>query len=218
MAIAFDAATHSAYQANSPLTFSHTTSGSDRLIIVYVYDGSNRTTGVTYGGVALTLVQDLVMTGAAAGQYIQLWYLLNPASGANNVVVSGTPDPIGVYASAVSYTGVAQSGQPDASNKQATSPATSLTTSVTTVADNCWLMGYAYHGATISAGTGTTSRGSNAGGQLTAIDSNGAKTPAGSHSLQTTSTSTFVGHVIASFAPATAGGTTKPQFLGFARL
>jgi hypothetical protein len=206
MAIAYDTVTHSGFSSASSFSFSHTTSGSDRLLIVHVYDGNDRVTNVTYNGVGLTLVEDLLMTGAAAGQYIQLWYLLNPASGTNNVTITGSAS-MSLYASAVSYTGVEQTGQPDASTKQAASPNTSLTTTVTTTDDNCWLMGYAYRGTTISAGAGTTLRGGSVAGILEVIDSNGAKTPAGSHSLITTSSSTFAGHVMASFSPATGGPT-----------
>lgn len=207
MAIAYDNASHSAFLNGTSNNLSHTTSGSDRLLCVYVYATTNNITGASYNGVSMTQVDNQLMTGAAAGQYIYMYFLLNPASGANNVTVTSSSGMAG-YISAVSYTGVAQSGQPDASNKQATSPTTSLTTSVTTTADNCWLMGYAYMGNTMSAGTGTTLRGGSVAGILQAMDSNSATTPAGSDSLITTQASSFAGHVIASFAPAVAGGAT----------
>jgi hypothetical protein len=170
------------------------------LLIVYVYDGTNKTTGVTYNSTSLTAINSLLMTGGAAGQYIRMYYLLNPTSGANNVVVSSASGASS-YASAVSYTGVKQSGQPDANNTNGSSSTTSLTTSVTTTADNCWLMGFAYHNAEPSAGSGTTLRGGSVN-VLKAMDSGGAKTPAGSHGLTTTvGSANFAGHVMASFAP-----------------
>lgn len=200
MAIAFNAATHSAYTNSTSNTLSHTTAGSNRILFVSIYAGSDVVTGVTYNGVAMTQLQKQLMVGAAAGQYIYLYMLVNPASGANNVVVSSSSG-LGGYISAVSYTGAKQTGQPNVSNKQAVTSTTSLTTSVTTTLDNCWLTGYAYHNGTVVAGTATTLRGGSVN-VLQTMDSNGAKSPAGSYSLNTTkSPADFAGHVMAAFAP-----------------
>ena len=205
MAIAFDAVTHSAFKNGTANTQTHTATGSDLLALIHIYSSGDQVTSVTYNGVSCTFINKQLMTGGAAGQYIRTYYILSPATGSQTITVNSS-SALGGYFSIATYTGVAQTGQPDASNQQATSPATSLTTSVTTTADNCWLMGYAYHGTTISAGAGTTLRGGSVGGILEVLDSNGPKTPAGSHSLITTSTSTFTGHVIASFSPAGGGG------------
>lgn len=207
MAIAFDAQSASAFSATGSVTWSHTCTGSDRLLVVGVYDSADHVTGITYNGVAMTFINKLLMTGAAAGQYIYLYYLLNPASGANNVVASESSTD-GLYGIASSYTGVKQSAQPDANNTQATSSATSLTTSLTTIANGAWIMGFAY-GTTVVAGTNTILRtGPHAG--LKMFDTNAAQTPAGSHSIQTTeSPASFIGHVIASFAPVPSTFTPK---------
>uniref|UniRef100_A0A6H1ZT25 Uncharacterized protein n=1 Tax=viral metagenome TaxID=1070528 RepID=A0A6H1ZT25_9ZZZZ len=201
MAITFDAQSASAYSSTTTLTWSHICTGSDRLLVAGIYAGADSTMSVTYGGVSMTQINRLLMTGAAAGQYIYLFYLLSPATGANNVVsTSGTA--VGMYGAGSSYAGAKQSAQPDASATQATATSqTTLTTSLTTVADNCWVVGHAYSGNAVTAGTNTTLR----TGSVTALrmlDTNAAQTPAGSHSIQTTQTpAEFIGHCIASFAP-----------------
>ena len=202
MAIAFDAQSASSFSSGTTNTFSHTCSGSNGILYVGVYDGLNNVTGVTYNGVSMTLVNSFAMTGGAAGQYIRLYQLVSPATGANNVVITCSAAG-NTYGNGVSYTSASQTGQPDAQNTGGASTGTSLTTSVTTTADNCWVVGFAYMAGTISAGTNTTLRSTNAGGILAIFDTNAAQTPAGSKSVQTTSgTSGFNGHVIASFAPA----------------
>jgi len=75
----------------SPMTIAHTTgTNSGRLMIVtIVYDpdnGSNSAvTSVTYGGVALTKLDEQVNTGQVM---VELWYLMNPTSGAANVLIN----------------------------------------------------------------------------------------------------------------------------------
>lgn len=208
--IAYDNASHSGFLNGTSNNLSHTTSGSDRLLMVYIYSTIDNITGVSYNGVSATFVQKQLMTGAASGQYIHEYILINPASGANNVTVTSSSG-MGGYISAVSYTGCKQTGQPDNSAKQAANPVTSLTTSLTTVADNCWLVGYAYMNGSLAAGTDTTLRGGSVSGVLQAMDSNAAKSPAGSYGLTTTGANAFAGHVIASIAPAVASFTPTPM-------
>jgi hypothetical protein len=72
--------------ANS-LTVSHTVAGSNTLLLVGVHcrSASTDVTGVTYNGVAMTLVGTNENSGVTGVQ----WYsLVAPAAGANNVVVS----------------------------------------------------------------------------------------------------------------------------------
>jgi len=87
-----------------------------------------------------------------------MYSLIAPASGANNIVVSSSSS-ITVYMANTSYTGVKQTGQPEQSNTGGFSnPVTSLTTSVTTTSDNCWLVGYLRAGGNQTAQSGTTLR------------------------------------------------------------
>lgn len=182
------------------MTFAHTCSGSDRLLRVYVYDGNSNVTGVTYSGVAMTLVNSFAMLGGAAGQTIRAYELIAPATGSNNVVVTGSA-ALSAYATAASYTGVGQTGQPDGSNTGGSASAASQTVSITTVADNCWLLGYAYTENAASAGANTSLWGGSLN-ILQAFDTNAAQTPAGLKSVEVTQTPAgFIGMVVSSYSP-----------------
>lgn len=109
MAIVFDAASGvGATISGGTVTKAHTVTaaGSGRIILVgvYVYIGSDTSgdiTGVTYAGDTLTKLYE-----NRRGNYkIYLWYLVAPATGANNVVLTGVScSSVGV--AIASYTGV----------------------------------------------------------------------------------------------------------------
>lgn len=212
MAIAFDNITNTAFKngtANTQTT--HSVAGSDRLGIVAIYSGTNNVTGVTWDGVSCTGIDSLLMTGAAAGQYIHLYYIIAPSTGATTVQVNSSSG-LGGYFSIASYTGVKQTTPLDTNNKGGSSSTASLTVSVTTTIDNDWLIGFAYTGNTMSAGTGTTLRGGSVAGILNVVDSNGPTTPAGSDSLIVTQTASFAGMIVAAFAPAVSSANTTNFF------
>ena len=201
MAIAFDTITTPANVTATSLTFSHTTTGANRILFVGILTGGGDiVTGVTYAGVSMTLVNKNIL---ASGNVIYLYVLVAPASGANNVVVSQSASAF-LDAAAISYTGAKQSGQPDA-NTTGAGTGTSLTTTLTTIADNSWTVEI-FRDPNLNqiptAGAGTTLR--NNTQYVSILDSNGPKTPAGSTSLiaNVTSSSTDLGTVMASFAPA----------------
>lgn len=207
MAIALDTSTDGGLvNPATSITYAHTCTGSNLILFVSAFgDVTNDVvTGATYNGVSMSLVGKALPTGAA-DRWVYLWVLVNPATGTHNVVVSASAS-IAIDSDAVSYTGAKQSGQPDASNTGANNQ-NSITISVTTVADNCWLVG-GFRASTTGAtpGTGTTQRQGSSG--LYTADSNGAKTPAGSYSLiYNNGNSNFAG-VVASIAPATGTTTT----------
>jgi hypothetical protein len=102
----------------NPFTFSHTTSGSDRLLLVSVASQPNDDdgiveviTGMTYGGQPMTLVGAQSQTDNAS---IEIWRLVNPPTGPNTVSITfndAFDDPVneeGASAGAVSFTGVHQ--------------------------------------------------------------------------------------------------------------
>lgn len=197
MAIAFDAAT----DGGANLTWSHTCTGDNRILFVAVMtdvagDGVN---GITYDSVALTKINS-VQGGNT--RYISLWYLINPATGSNTVSLDVDDFHL---AGSISYTGALQSGVPDAQNTGTETAQTSQTLGVTTVLDNCWMIMIACtNGAAVSAGTGATERVDAGVNYNVILDSNGALTPAGAHSLQATAISTNWGSLVASFAPVAA--------------
>jgi len=197
MAIAFDSSSFGNTGANNTsVTWSHTCSGANRILFVGVSCPSTRTiSSVTYNGVGMTNINR-----SSGSQTVALYYLIAPATGANNVVVTVDSSTF-IYCDATSYTGVKQSSQPDANNTSSTT-STTVTTSVTTIADNCWsvLIARGESDGVTSAGTGSTSRVSSSG-YVQMYDSNGNITPAGSYSMSTTQSSQVVTQAMASFSP-----------------
>ena len=211
MAIAFDAFTDGNYTNSATThTFSHTCTGSDRILFVtgFTNTSSDYITGITYNGVAMTLVNKLA---AAASRYAYIFYLVAPATGANNVVLTASSSSA-LGGNASSYTGASQTGQPDASSSQ-TIGASPVNNSVTTVADNCWsILTQLNNQLTPSvASTNSTLRGGNTTFTDAQIfDNNTAITPAGSYTMTTTNPDDgdYI-YLMASFAPAVAGPLLK---------
>lgn len=205
MSIAFNAATHGGRGSGSSadLVVAHTCTGSDIVLVVFAkcYQ-QDRVTGVTYNGTPMTLVQKR-QDNASNNSWGYTFILANPSTGTNNITLSLSSAPnSGIALGGVSYTGCATSGAPD-SNDSASITTTAVNMTTTTVADNSWLVG-AYMGARLyTVGSGTTERFRNTlADQLVGVDSNGAKTPAGSHTLLgSQSTGTIAQWQIVSLAP-----------------
>lgn len=199
MPIAFDA-TANDLESGTTATFSHPCTGSDRLLFVTAVVGSGNTvSGVTYNGVAMTNVPTNSPVSNPSGAVLYLFYLINPATGANNVVVTAAVSDT-IRAVSASYTGVKQSGQPDASGNGTASGAASITDSITTVADDCWVIAATSNTVDVATnGTGYVNRGNSAG---VGIGDSGAAVAPGSNS-QTVNTSGSANWAIiqASIAP-----------------
>jgi hypothetical protein len=153
---------------------------------------------------------EIIASNAGGGdEYIQMWYLAGPATGTNAITVTsaGATEHID---SGVSYTGASQTGIPDATSSLAITTQANTTATVTTVADNSWAILFLRCGSTgqSTAGSGTIRR-ANFNGYHQVYDGDGAKTPAGSYSLNTTHTSQQTGFWMASFAPASAAVLTN---------
>lgn len=202
MAIAYDATSVGFTVSGTSLTFSHTCTGNRLVLLVGVMDISGATsvvTGVTYNGVGLTLIDAVRKRGIE--RWISLWYLINPATGANNVVIT-TSQATAIRGQGASYTGAEQSGVPDASSTQYEDVATTTYNhALASLADNCWHIVFIGNtGGNQAAGTGTTLRG--VASDTNIMDSNSAKTPAGSVTLQATfPTTTYWGSVMITLAP-----------------
>jgi hypothetical protein len=210
MAIAFNASADlgNTGGGTSTLTTAYTcSSGSNRLLVVGVIGDTtlDNVTGVTYNGVAMTLAVKQT-TVFSNNRVTYLFYLLNPASGSNNVVISASVAEY-LFGLAADYTGVGQFAQPDntIANIGANTSITTLTTSLTTILDNCWTVGIeSGFGGIPSASSGDSLRvreGAFNAGML--FDSNMAVTPPQSYGMTTTrsSGSDSIIHVIASFSP-----------------
>ena len=212
MAVAFDTSTDGGLTiASNTLTWSHTCSGANRVLYVGCFgggltggdQGDDSITGVTYNGVSMTLVGKTINTG---DRYVYLWELVNPASGANDIVISSTLTVIAGVAS--SYTGCTT----HESATTYTDIGTSITVLLLSVAANSWTVMVTKNDVgTASAGTGTTTRQSTATG-LAIFDSNGPLAP-GNQSLQATiGSSALWAAVMAIIPPASGGSTTWPGY------
>ena len=80
-----------ATSSSSPMTISHTVSGTDRLLVVAISQGNvnSPVATITYGGTPLTALG----TESAGPPRIEMWYLVNPLVGTADVELtfSGTP-------------------------------------------------------------------------------------------------------------------------------
>lgn len=143
MAIAYDTST---VGGDGTVSYSHTCTGSNRFLIVTTGNRGLTISGVTYGGVSLTNLLN------NEGGRLSVWYLIDPASGSNTVVLQGASGGDNVNSIAVSYTGAYGI---DSSN--VATAATPNTVATTVVDTGCWLIGSGY-GATSSSATISTER------------------------------------------------------------
>ncbi len=214
MEIALDSVNAGGTGTGTSLTYSHTCTGSNLILFVAISVltvGVDDLTTVTYNSVAMTQVGKKNTNAGGDNRWVYLYYLVNPSTGANNIVISSTSSTQ-TTSNAVSYTGAKQTGVPDASATNSTTGSTSLTGTVTSIADNCWTVGAIRgSGGALSASGGTTIRGTISSFNKI-CDSNGAITPAGSTSLGYTCTSGDNAIVIASFAPYVAATTSANFF------
>ena len=216
MAIAFDAVTGGNRNpiAGNNLSFSHTCTGSDRFLLVFVADNmSGNVTGITYNGVTMTDISSGYNVNGAVD--LTVYGLIAPATGANTVSINFAASSSWGAAVAHSYTGVDQSTFPTIfTNNKVTS--TSITTSATTTVDDSWLVSSARgssSGAT-SASTGATTRFSTAG-FIQTYDSGGATGGAGSKSMRITGSNQVLGMQLVVLAPDTGGGGGGAQNSNF---
>jgi len=213
MAIAFDATTYGGFATATSLTFAHTVTGSDTLLLVGVQGDSatDAITGVTYNAVGMTLVAK-IQHSPPTGRWIYLFRLAGAATGAHNVVISSSGS-IFIQGFAASYTGVDQTTPIDSFNSgNSAAGQTTYTISTTVVGSNCWLASFfnLFSGVAgpLTAGTGSTRRATDTNFTSAALfDSNGT-VASGSRSMQVNWTSVDSGAaVICSFAPVAAGAT-----------
>ncbi len=213
MAIAVDASTDGNHTLSSQThSFNHTCSGSDRYLVVVAFGdvaGVFPDVTATYNSVSMT---ELGRANTPTDRWMALFGLINPTSGTHAVLV--TQNLVGSTAtggSAVSYTGVLQSGQPDSSNSGTGSSTTSFPLSTTVMATGCWLvLGTKSTSGTISGGSGTTAR-LIATDDLSLLDSNGTVLT-GSQTLTANSTaSDNFGGVIVSLAPSAQSSYSPAQ-------
>src|SRR5689334_27564 len=119
MALAFDAVGPSSagQTATTPtsVTWSHTGTGSNTALVVFVgvgensgADGTKTISGVTYNGVSMTQIGTPKHTNNDTFGYLACYGLVNPATGAHNVVVSFNSAPSTAECGSLSFTGADQ--------------------------------------------------------------------------------------------------------------
>src|SRR5882724_9492604 len=106
-------ATGTSISASTPLTWTHVVSGANTLLVVVVAVSRNPDTGnsvtATYNSVSMTSVA-VVHSHNSTGGFVQMLYLVNPASGSHTVSLSiaGTLTSEVTIAGSVSFNGVNQ--------------------------------------------------------------------------------------------------------------
>ena len=201
-AIALDTSTSGSTASATSLAYNHTTTGSNTILVGggFVNTDSDVITALTYNSVAVTRAQTIFT--AAVLNVITIGTLVAPTTGSNSYSMTWT-GTLSANSAVATYTGAAQTGQPDHSTNNKSAAATSIATTLVTTADNCWGVVWARaENAGIAASTNETERQSvGAGGNLLA-DSNAAITPAGSFVQTTTCTLGAIGQVAVAIAPA----------------
>ncbi len=197
--IASDAVAYDAVTTSSSASFSHTTSGTDRLLVVFLHifsQTANPTATVTYNGVGMTL-QETAENNFSVNRYIVVhaYTLVNPASGSNTVAITygGTYATTG--ASAVSYTGVDQSS-PVGATTNTTATGNPTITLATNTANSLVVGASSNRGgdvAPFTPGTGVTERfdwatGANVNIDLSQFGGDRSTTSTGNYTINATGT------------------------------
>lgn len=191
-------------------SWSHTVTGSNTLLVTASNGNISATqdiTSYTYNSVGLTIAGTGIQKPST--NFMTMWGLINPTTGANTVVVTFPSGQNFSSQASFSYTGVKQSGFPDSYNITSTGGSgTTDTGSTTTVADNSWLVGFFSDttGRTDTAGANTTQRITRNGEGYFIGDTNAAQTPAGTYSLNINISPAVSGrtNIVLSIAPFTA--------------
>lgn len=169
MALAIDATSGSNLYHNGTgsqvLSFSHTCSGNDRVLIVAAaarYDGgSPGISGITYGGIAM----DEIGSSSDTSRVIKFFRLVNPATGANTIAItftrgSGTGEMF-MCGIGVSFTDADQTTPVENFNSAigtSTTPSVSINSNAVDIVIDAY--GYSMGGdADATVGAGQTSRG-----------------------------------------------------------
>jgi len=161
--------------SQSSVTVSHTCNGTDRFLIVFINHFTSSISSLTYNGVAMTYLTDVV---SQWGYHLYVYYLKNPDQGTHNIVLTMAGNS---YISMLSrsFTGTDQTSQPDVYSvvTNVTSPASPTLTS----SRNSWLLVFQENPdttATPGANTVTVTNGS-----ACDLFEGSTSVPAGSHSL-----------------------------------
>ena len=217
MAIALDATSFTSSASASSLTWAHTCTGSNRILVVAIGMDADTTCTVTYNGVSMTEIGNAQRS--VGGVKTFLFYLIAPTTGTNNIVATlGTSTK--VASGATSYTGAKQSGQPDSSTATFDDATLTFIVSTTVIAPDCWLVGGTrmQDGLAEPSGLGTTTRTEDpttGAGQKTVVSDSNGTVGTGSQSLQWLQGGLDnISGVVASIAPSVSSSANRLALLG----
>lgn len=159
-AIAFDASSSvNVSSSTSGQSWAHTCTGTNRLLFTgtFARTSEHTLTGVTYNSSSLTAIDS--QQGYLNTDTIYTRYMVAPSTGSNNIATTYSAAGYGGSV-ATSYTGMKQSGQPEATVKDAgDGSSNNFSLTVTTTAADAWIIGvWQPADGTCSAGSNTTMR------------------------------------------------------------
>ena len=136
--------------ASSSWTFSHTVNAGNASCLVVRFQGVNAdtVTGVTYAGTAMTYFTKY----NNGSRYAYIYYLANPALGANNVVISASAGNLGGSAFASTYFNVNKFSPMNGASANAntsTTPAVTVASNLDSIVIDCLVT---YQVATMTCG------------------------------------------------------------------
>lgn len=193
--------------SGNSLSWSHTCTGSNLALVVGVLmsngNSANTSVAITYNGVSMTKI-DSADGAAVHGWGNQMFLLIGPSTGSNTIAVTFNNGGSIVTGVAASYTGCAQTGQPDSHSHVSNDTTGTLTLATTVVASGCWLVGTSNQVQSVSgqtAGTGTTVRqnltiGLSQNASMALSDSNGTVATGGRSLILTATTADFCGTIL----------------------
>ena len=157
MSIAVDSVSQGSTANQASITISHTTSGTNRLMLVGIsmQPEGESVTSVTYNGTSLTLVGTEENSGGKAR--VEIWQLVAPAIGTHDVVVnlSGTSHK-GVAVGVMTFTGINQTNPTLAFSANSGNSTTASTTVASATDDVVFAIVQSHKGLSATPGAGQT--------------------------------------------------------------
>lgn len=130
---AFDASSRSnKFDSVSTFSWNHTTTGTDRILLISVTNnssGNNPVLSVTYAGVSATLA---VVNSVGGANDTEVWYVVAPATGTNSIIVTFTTGVLNAFGQALSLTQVNQTQPIDATATNSAFSGSPISTSIAT--------------------------------------------------------------------------------------
>lgn len=212
MAIAYQAQSTGSVFFSTSLTFSHTPSGTDRVLIVSVTSlDTSATITATFNGVSMTQIATLDNNGV----YRQTaFYLVNPSATTANVVVTSTVTDI-IRACAVTYSGAQQDSSVIDGSNSGFNDGVILNTTITTSNSGTWGISCVGGEETPPVPDSQTSRSVSSDEGARIADTNGAMS-VGSNTATLPSNGGFAAHSNIFFGIKESAGSspvTNPSFL-----